>query len=226
MTQKSKPPSCWWSQRVAPSASGRWTSASISSVSKSRCMRSLATFSSSVRWSSTPDLGVRKPQQSVDAAALLRQRLLGGIQGGRPERDPTVQVVDVDDELEDAAAVMGLRVKRVDLLHRRITVAEQLLEVRAGWPSGRQDRRRPAHGDPPFGRGRAVGRAPEPVRRGRPGRAGVPGRAGRPDPPQQLHPAGSGSQPPEPPGSRGCASMTCGTRRPPWRLRRAPALGS
>jgi hypothetical protein len=27
-------------------------------------------------------------------------------------------------------------------------------------------------------------------------------------------------------GVEGCASMTCGTRRPPWRLRRARALGS
>jgi hypothetical protein len=37
----------------APSASRRWTSASTSSVSKSRCIRSLASFSSSVRCSST-----------------------------------------------------------------------------------------------------------------------------------------------------------------------------
>jgi hypothetical protein len=54
-----------------------------------------------------PNLGVRKPQQPVDGAAPLREWLLGGIQGGRPEGDPTVQVVDVDDELEDAAAVVG-----------------------------------------------------------------------------------------------------------------------
>ena len=54
-----------------------------------------------------PDLGVRESKQSVDGAALLRQRLLGGVEGGRPERDPTVEVVDVDDELEDAAAVVG-----------------------------------------------------------------------------------------------------------------------
>src|SRR4029450_13203341 len=54
-----------------------------------------------------PDLGIRKPQQSVDGAGPLRGWVLGGGQGGRPERDPTVQVVDVDDELEDAAAVVG-----------------------------------------------------------------------------------------------------------------------
>jgi integrase len=84
----------------------------------------------------------------------------------------------------------GLRVKRVDLLHRRITVAEQLLEVRG----------RLAFGPTKTGAGlRTVtlptvaaeaGRAPERLCRGRPGRAGVLGRAGRTDPPQQLHPPG------------------------------------
>jgi hypothetical protein len=54
-----------------------------------------------------PNLGVWKSEQSVDGAALLRQRLLGGVEGGRPERDPTVEVVDVDDELQEAAAVVG-----------------------------------------------------------------------------------------------------------------------
>src|SRR5829696_5785189 len=54
-----------------------------------------------------PNLGVRESEQSVDGAALLGQRLLGGVEGGRPERDPTVEVVDVDDELEDAAAVVS-----------------------------------------------------------------------------------------------------------------------
>ena len=38
---------------------------------------------------------------------LRSEWLFGGVEGGRPERDPTVQVVDVDDELEDAAAVVG-----------------------------------------------------------------------------------------------------------------------
>ena len=36
-----------------------------------------------------PDLGVRESEQSaVDGAALLREWLLGGVEGGRPERDP------------------------------------------------------------------------------------------------------------------------------------------
>ena len=39
-------------------------------------------------------------------------------------------------------------------------------------------------------------------------------------------PAGSGSRPPEPPGSRGFASMTCATPPPPWRSPPAPAPGS
>src|SRR5215213_4130266 len=54
-----------------------------------------------------PNLGVGESEQSVDGAAPLRQLLLGGIEGGRPERDPTVEVVDIDDELEDAAAVVS-----------------------------------------------------------------------------------------------------------------------
>src|SRR5215208_5477263 len=54
-----------------------------------------------------PDLGVGESEQSVDGAAPLRELLLGGVQGGRPERDPTVEVVDVDDELQQAAAVVG-----------------------------------------------------------------------------------------------------------------------
>ena len=52
-------------------------------------------------------------------AAPLGQWLLGGVQGGRPERDPTVQVVDVDDELQQAAAVVGHG--RLSLLRSRTT---------------------------------------------------------------------------------------------------------
>ena len=59
-----------------------------------------------------PDLGVRESEQSVDGAAPLREGLLGGVQGGRPERDPTVEVVDVDNELEDAAAVVVMGGRR------------------------------------------------------------------------------------------------------------------
>jgi integrase len=84
----------------------------------------------------------------------------------------------------------GLRVKRVDLLHRQITVAEQLLEVRGRLAFGpTQDRRRAADGDPANRRGRGAGRAPELLCGGRPGGPGVPGRTGRPHPPQQLHPS-------------------------------------
>jgi hypothetical protein len=40
-------------------------------------------------------------------AALLREWLLGGVEGGRPERDLTVEVVDVDDELQEANRASG-----------------------------------------------------------------------------------------------------------------------
>jgi integrase len=40
-----------------------------------------------------PNLGVGESEQSVDGAAPLGEWLLGGIQGSRPERDPTVEVV-------------------------------------------------------------------------------------------------------------------------------------
>jgi hypothetical protein len=38
-----------------------------------------------------PDLGVRKPEPSIDVAAPLGERLLGGVQGGGPEADRTVE---------------------------------------------------------------------------------------------------------------------------------------
>jgi hypothetical protein len=121
----------------------------------------------------------------------------------------------------------GLRVKRVDLLHRQITVAEQLLEVRgAACLRPAQDRRWPADRDPANRRGRGAGRAPEPLCRGRPGRAGVPGRTGWADPAQQLHPPRLDPGHPERPGSRDCAFMTCGTPQRPWRSLPAPAPGS
>jgi hypothetical protein len=48
-TQKSYTRSYWWSHRVAPRCSSRLTSASMLSVSRSRCIRSLVALGSSVR---------------------------------------------------------------------------------------------------------------------------------------------------------------------------------
>jgi integrase len=77
----------------------------------------------------------------------------------------------------------GLRVKRVDLLHRRITVAEQLLEVRGRLAFGpTKTGAGLRHGDDANGGGRGAGRAPEHLCRGRPGGVGVLGRAGWADP--------------------------------------------
>ena len=82
-----------------------------------------------------PDLGVGESEQSVDGAALLRQRLLGGIQGGRPERDPTVQVVDRALILLGAygglriGEMTGLRRKRLDLTAGVVEVAEVVTEM-------------------------------------------------------------------------------------------------
>jgi integrase len=83
----------------------------------------------------------------------------------------------------------GLRTKRVDLLHRQITVAGQLLEVRGQL----------AFGPPKTGAGLRTVTLPtvaaetlaEHLSRyaeAGPGRAGVPGRTGRAYPAQQLHP--------------------------------------
>jgi hypothetical protein len=104
-----------------------------------------------------PDLGVRESEQSVDGAALLRQRLLGGIQGGRPERDSTVEVVDVDDELEDAAAVMGSWATFVDEVEHDLGRGAPL-SARYGWAGrchrGRLGRAYPGGVDPFAGPGR------------------------------------------------------------------------
>src|SRR6266540_3647004 len=54
-----------------------------------------------------PNLGVREPQAPVDVAARLRQRLVGGVERGRPELDGAVEVVAVDHEMAQAAAVMA-----------------------------------------------------------------------------------------------------------------------
>jgi hypothetical protein len=89
-----------------------------------------------------------------------------------------------------------------------------------------QDRRRPADGDIANRRGRGAGRAPEPLCRTRPGRAGVPGRTGAAQSAAATSPAESGFRPPERPGSRGYASMTCATPQRPSRLLRRQHPGA
>src|SRR4029453_8692731 len=54
-----------------------------------------------------PDLGIRQPQLPVDVAARFGKPLLGGVECSRPERDGAVEVVAVDDEMAQAAAVVG-----------------------------------------------------------------------------------------------------------------------
>jgi hypothetical protein len=78
--------------------------------------------------------------------AALRQWLLGGVQGGRPERDPTVQVVDVDDDLQEAAAVVALRYQHV-MADRQGAIAAALdgLARDANKKSRRRPRARRGH---------------------------------------------------------------------------------
>jgi integrase len=87
--------------------------------------------------------------------------------------------------------LVGLRVKRVDLLHGRITVAEQATEIDGHFTWGAtQDRGRPTHRHPASGGGRCPGRAPGHLQPARPGRAGVHLHRGWAAPPEQLQPAG------------------------------------
>jgi integrase len=120
----------------------------------------------------------------------------------------------------------GLRVRRVDLLHRRITVAEQLLEVRGQL----------AFGPSKTGAGQRTVTLPMVAAEALAEHLGVYAEAG-PDglvfPPSgaarsgvATSPAGSGFRPPGRPGSRGCASTTCATPPPPWRSLPAPAPAS
>ena len=121
--------------------------------------------------------------------------------------------------------LVGLRVKRVDLLHGRVTVAEQVAEVNGqlilGPPkteAGRRTVTLPAVA--------AVALAEHLAEFAEPGPEGL------------VFPAPEGGylrrsnfrrrwwvRPPGRPGSRGCGSMICATRPPPWRWRlgRTPA---
>ena len=122
--------------------------------------------------------------------------------------------------------LVGLRVKRVDLLHSRITVAEQATEIAGHFTWGAtQDRGWPANRDPAGGRGRCPGRAPGHLQRARPGWAGVPlprgwllrrSNFGR----RVWRPATRAA------GVEGLRFMICGIRRPRCRLRRGRARGS
>jgi len=80
--------------------------------------------------------------------------------------------------------LVGLRVKRVDLLHGRAGGRGQ----RSAPPWAAQDRGRSPYRHPPGGRSGCAGRAPGQLRRARPGGAGVPGSRGRLPAPQQLPP--------------------------------------
>jgi hypothetical protein len=50
-------------------------------------------------------VGVRQPQATVDAAATFAQLLFLGVERGRPECDASIQIVYIDDEMAESAAV-------------------------------------------------------------------------------------------------------------------------
>jgi hypothetical protein len=120
---------------------------------------------------------------------------------------------------------VGLRVRRVDLLHGRVTVAEQVAEVNGrlipGPPkteAGRRTVTLPAAAAVALAEHLAA--FAEPVLTGwssRCPRAGICG--GR------TSVAAGGSLPRARPASRGCASTIYGTRPPPWRWRRGEHPG-
>jgi hypothetical protein len=179
---------------------------------------------------------------AVEAGLLVRNPC--SVKGAATERAPEMRVATVTQVAALAQAIhprfralvlvaayaglrwgelVGLRVKRVDLLHGRITVAEQATEIDGHFTWGRP-RPRPAA-------------APSPCRRWRPPPwpstwppTASPARTGWCSPPPRVgcsaaatSTGGCGGQPPEPPAWRGFASTTCGTPRPlcPSRLGRA-----
>jgi integrase len=111
--------------------------------------------------------------------------------------------------------LVGLRVKRVDLLHGRITVAEQATEIDGhftwGPPkteAGRRTVTLPAVAAAALAEHLAHTASPAPT-----GWCSPPPRAGCSA--AATSTGGYGSQPPERPAWRGFASTTCGTPRPP-----------
>ena len=183
---------------------------------------------------------------AVEAGLIVRNPC--SVKGAATERAPEMRVATVAQVAALAEAIdprfralvlvaayaglrwgelVGLRVKRVDLLHGRITVAEQATEIDGQLHLGAaQDRGRPAHRDPAGGGGRRPGRAP--------GHATAsPAPMGWCSPPPRVgccagatSTGGCGGRPPERLAWRGFASMTCGTPRPPCRSRPGRARGS
>jgi integrase len=102
--------------------------------------------------------------------------------------------------------LVGLRVKRVDLLHGRIAVAEQATgDSRALHLGPAEDGGRQAHRDPAGGRGHRPGRTLGHLQRARPGWAGVPVPRGRAAATKQLRSSGVAAG--HPGGWRGGASL-------------------
>jgi integrase len=122
--------------------------------------------------------------------------------------------------------LVGLRVKRVDLLHGRVTVAEQVAEVNgrliSGPPkteAGRRTVTLPAVAAVALAEHLASFAAPWPEGLVFPAPEGGYLRRSI-----ITSAAVGGWQPRKPLGWRGCGSMTCATRPPPWpwRLGRTP----
>jgi integrase len=115
--------------------------------------------------------------------------------------------------------LVGLKVKRVDLLHGRVTVAEQVAEVNGrllpGPPkteAGRRTVTSLCRRWPPLPWPSTWRSSPSLARRGwcsRPRRVGICA--------APTSAAAGGSRRPAPPAWRGCDSTTCATRPRPWR---------
>ena len=115
--------------------------------------------------------------------------------------------------------LVGLRVKRVDLLHGRITVAEQATEIDGhftwGPPKTEAGRRTVTL---PAVAAAALAEHLGTLQPARPGWAGVHLHRGWRCCGGATSTGGCGGRPPERLAWRGFASMTCGTPRPPCRI--------
>jgi integrase len=182
---------------------------------------------------------------AVEAGLIVRNPC--SVKGAATERAPEMRVATVTQVAALAQAIhprfralvlvaayaglrwgelVGLRIKRVDLLHQRITVAEQVTEIDGHF----------TWGPPKTEAGRRTVTLPAVAAAAWPSTwppTASPAWMGWCSPPPRVgccagatSTGGCGGRPPERPAWRGFASMTCGTPRPPCRSRPGPARGS